>query len=85
MTADYTEAGPNSVVDDRGGWEHRMNDEPIICASNNVDWYQAIFRSHGLTGAITDGIWISRDSRPAVLLERRDPRAIGAGSARSLG
>ena len=41
-----------------------MNDEQIICASNNVDWYQAIFRSHGLTGEITDGIWISRDSAP---------------------
>jgi hypothetical protein len=47
-----------------------MNDEPIICASNNVDWYQAIFRSHGLTGSISDGIWIdlARPS-PAVLLE----------------
>ena len=41
-----------------------MNDQSIICASNNVDWYQAIFRSHGLTGAITDGIWISRDTPP---------------------
>jgi hypothetical protein len=41
-----------------------MNDEPIICASNNVDWYQAIFRSHGLTGSISDGIWISRDRPP---------------------
>ena len=41
-----------------------MNDESIICASNNVDWYEAIFRSHGLTGAITDGVWISRDSPP---------------------
>lgn len=41
-----------------------MNDEPIICASNNVDWYQAIFRSHGLTGAVADGIWISRDTPP---------------------
>ena len=41
-----------------------MNDEPIICASNNVDWYEAIFRSHGLTWTITDGTWISLDSAP---------------------
>jgi hypothetical protein len=41
-----------------------MNDEAVICASNNVDWYEAIFRSHGLTGEIIDGIWISRDSPP---------------------
>ena len=41
-----------------------MSDEPVICASNNVDWYQAIFRSHGLTWAISDGVWISRYSAP---------------------
>jgi hypothetical protein len=41
-----------------------MNDEPMICASNNVDWYEAIFHSHGLAGVIADGIWISRDTAP---------------------
>jgi len=41
-----------------------MNDEPVICAYNNVDWYQAIFRSHGLMWAITDGVWSSRDNAP---------------------
>ena len=41
-----------------------MNDRRSICASNNVDWYEAIFRSHGLTGVIADGIWISRDTAP---------------------
>jgi hypothetical protein len=44
--------------------ELRMIDEAMICAANNVDWYQAIFRSHGLTGEIIDGIWISRDAAP---------------------
>jgi hypothetical protein len=41
-----------------------MNQEPVICAANNVHWYQAIFRSHGLTGAIADGMWTSRDRPP---------------------
>ena len=41
-----------------------MSDESIICASNNVAWYEAIFRSHGLTGETTDGVWISRDAPP---------------------
>jgi hypothetical protein len=41
-----------------------IDQEAVICASNNVHWYEAIFRSHGLTGTTADGIWTSRDSAP---------------------
>ena len=41
-----------------------MNQESLVCAANNVHWYQAIFRSHGLSGAIADGMWTSRDRPP---------------------
>jgi hypothetical protein len=41
-----------------------MNQESVICAANNVHWYQAIFGSHGLNGAIADGMWTSRDRPP---------------------
>lgn len=41
-----------------------MNQEAVICAANNVQWYQAIFGSHGLSGAIADGMWTSRDRPP---------------------
>ena len=29
-----------------------------------MHWYEAIFRTHGLSGAIADGIWTSRDNPP---------------------
>jgi hypothetical protein len=29
-----------------------------ICASNNVDWYRAVLRTHGLGGNITNGVFI---------------------------
>ena len=41
-----------------------MNKESVTCAANNVHWYKAIFGSHGLRGAIADGMWTSRDSPP---------------------
>ena len=41
-----------------------MNQESAICAANNVQWYQAIFASHGLNGAIADGMWTSHDRPP---------------------
>jgi hypothetical protein len=41
-----------------------MNQESVICAANNVHWYRAIFGSHGLSGAIADGMWSSRDRPP---------------------
>jgi hypothetical protein len=41
-----------------------MNQESAICAANNVHWYQAIFGSHGLSGAVADGMWTSRDRPP---------------------
>ena len=41
-----------------------MNQESVMCAANSVHWYQAIFGSHGLSGAIADGMWTSRDRPP---------------------
>lgn len=41
-----------------------MNQESVICAANSVQWYQAIFGSHSLSGAIADGMWTSRDKPP---------------------
>lgn len=41
-----------------------MSQEPAICALNNLHWYEAIFRSHHLTGSIADGMWTSRDRPP---------------------
>jgi hypothetical protein len=35
-----------------------------ICVRNNVHWYEAIFRTHGLSGTIVDGVWLSRDGVP---------------------
>jgi hypothetical protein len=34
------------------------------CVRNSLHWYEAIFRTHGLTGAIVDGLWVSRDDPP---------------------
>jgi hypothetical protein len=39
--------------------------EALLAASNNVDWYTAVFRSLGLSGAIEHGVWTSRDEAPA--------------------
>jgi hypothetical protein len=41
-----------------------VTDESMICVKNNVDWYRAIFESHGLSGEIADGVWFSRDTAP---------------------
>src|SRR6266542_6140676 len=38
--------------------------EALLAAANNVDWYEAIFRSLGLSGAIENGVWTSRDEAP---------------------
>ena len=35
-----------------------------LAAANNVDWYDAVFRSLGLSGAIEHGVWSSRDEAP---------------------
>ena len=41
-----------------------MNRESSICVLNSVHWYDAIFRTHGLSGRIADGMWIrSTDHR----------------------
>jgi hypothetical protein len=41
-----------------------MSHESAVCAVNNIHWYDAMFRSHGLRSAIADGMWTSRDSPP---------------------
>jgi hypothetical protein len=41
---------------DYAGMGDPMNRESVACAVNNVHWYDAIFRSHGLSGAIADGM-----------------------------
>jgi hypothetical protein len=38
--------------------------EALLAASNNADWYCAVFRSLGLAYAIEDGVWTSRDVAP---------------------
>ena len=41
-----------------------MNRESSICVLNSVHWYDAIFRTHGLSGTIADGMWTSHDRPP---------------------
>jgi hypothetical protein len=41
-----------------------VNREALLAAANNVDWYNAVFRSHGLSGAVESGVWTSRDEAP---------------------
>jgi hypothetical protein len=38
--------------------------EALLAASNNADWYSAVFRSLGLSYAIEDDVWTSRDVAP---------------------
>ena len=41
-----------------------MNRKSSICVLNSVHWYDAIFRTHGLSGRIADGMWTSLDRPP---------------------
>jgi hypothetical protein len=41
-----------------------MNRQSLICVRNSLHWYDAIFRTHGQSGTITDGMWTSRDRPP---------------------
>jgi hypothetical protein len=38
--------------------------ETLSSVRNNVDWYDAIFRAHGLSGGVADGLWSSPDRAP---------------------
>jgi hypothetical protein len=38
--------------------------ETLSCVRNSVDWYDAIFHAHGLSGGIADGLWSSPDRPP---------------------
>jgi hypothetical protein len=41
-----------------------MNRESTICVLNSVHWYEAILRTHGLSGRIADGMWTSLERPP---------------------
>jgi hypothetical protein len=41
-----------------------VNGQAEICARNSLHWYEAIFRTHRLTGWIVDGVWLSRGVVP---------------------
>ena len=41
-----------------------MTPDALLCASNNVDWYRAIFSAHGLAGEVRDGVFFSRARVP---------------------
>ena len=34
------------------------------CVSNNLGWYEAVLRTHGVSGAITRGVWTCRQQVP---------------------
>ncbi|HTK45078.1 MAG TPA: hypothetical protein VL749_06985 [Patescibacteria group bacterium] len=39
-------------------------EEVALCVSNSLGWYQAVLRTHGLSGTLTDGIWACRGRVP---------------------
>jgi hypothetical protein len=52
-----------------------MSDAATRCVRNSLHWYEAVFRAHGLSGRIADGLWLSHDDPPpyhsrAMTLER---------------
>lgn len=56
-----------------------MNRESTICVLNSVHWYEAILRTHGLSGRIADGMWTSLERPPpyysnAITLTASDSR-----------
>jgi hypothetical protein len=82
------------MIEDYAGTTSRfrrstMNHESAICAANGVQWYQAIFGSHGLSGAIADGMWTSRDKPPPfysnAVTVASSPVAAQAATIRDLG
>jgi len=41
-----------------------MPRESSVCVLNSVHWYEAIFRTHRLSGSIADGMWTSLERPP---------------------
>ena len=41
-----------------------MSTPAEICVRNSLHWYEAIFRTHRLDGAIVDGLWLSHGDVP---------------------
>ncbi len=38
--------------------------EVALCVANSLGWYEAVFRTHGLSGTVTDGLWACRGKVP---------------------
>jgi len=38
--------------------------EVALCVANSLGWYEAVFRTHGLSGTLTDGLWACRGKVP---------------------
>jgi hypothetical protein len=58
------------------------------CVSNNLGWYEAVLRPHGVSGAITRGVWTCRERVPpyysnAITVEESD-RAVQTEVLRDL-
>ena len=41
-----------------------MNWQTSACVSNSLGWYEAVLRPHGVSGAITGGVWTCRQQVP---------------------
>jgi hypothetical protein len=41
-----------------------MSGPAEMCVRNSLHWYEAIFRTHGLSGSATDGLWVSDGEVP---------------------
>ena len=57
-----------------------MSRRTSACVSNSLGWYEAILRSHGVSGAITSGVWTCRQRVPpyysnAITVDSSDPAA----------
>ena len=42
-----------------------MSRQASRCVFNNLGWYEAVLRTHGVSGAITKGVWTCRQRVPA--------------------
>ena len=41
-----------------------MNWQTSACVSNSLGWYEAVLRTHGISGVITRGVWTCRQEVP---------------------
>lgn len=57
-----------------------MRRQTAGCVANSLGWYEAVLRPHGISGAITRGVWMCRQRVPpyysnAITLDSSDPAA----------